>query len=170
MRTARSPSAAAEARPRELACRLAAHPSERARHLAIRRAVFVAEQGLFAADDADDRDGDPATLLVLGFADGRAAGAVRLYPLDGRGVWKGDRLAVLPELRHTFLGAALVRFAVATAGERGGALMRAMIQLPNVRFFEALGWRADGEVMAFHGRPHAPMAIALVGSAVTPDG
>ncbi|MEA2267528.1 MAG: hypothetical protein QOC64_138, partial [Solirubrobacteraceae bacterium] len=68
---------------------------------------------------------------------------------------------VVPELRHTRLGAALVRFAVRTAGELGGERMVAMIQLPNVRFFELLGWSADGAVLAFHGRDHQPMAIGL---------
>jgi hypothetical protein len=70
----------------------------------------------------------------------------------------------LPEARHGALGARLVRFAVATAGARGGERMVAMIQVPNVAFFEALGWRRDGAARAFHGRPHQPMAIAL-----TPD-
>jgi hypothetical protein len=50
---------------------------------------------------------------------------------------------------------------VATAGTRGGARMVAMIQLPNVAFFETLGWHRDGATVAFHGRPHQPMAIAL---------
>jgi hypothetical protein len=54
-----------------------------------------------------------------------------------------------------------VRFAVRTAGERGGERMVAMIQLANVRFFLALGWSLDGDAVAFHGRPHQPMAIAL---------
>jgi predicted GNAT family N-acyltransferase len=91
---------------------------------------------------------------------GGVTGAVRLYPLRA-GDWKGDRLAVLPEARHGALGARLVRFAVATAGARGGARMVAMIQLPNVAFFESLGWLRDGATVAFHGRPHQPMAIAL---------
>src|SRR5439155_23138912 len=97
---------------------------------------------------------------AIGVADGRVAGAVRLYPLRG-GDWKGDRLAVLPEARHGALGARLVRFAVATAGARGGERMVAMIQLPNVAFFEGLGWQRDGATVAFHGRPHQPMAITL---------
>jgi hypothetical protein len=54
-----------------------------------------------------------------------------------------------------------VRFAVRTAGERGGERMVAMIQLPNVRFFLGLGWSLDGDVVEFHGRAHQPMAIAL---------
>jgi len=126
----------------------------------VRRAVFVVEQAMFAGDDRDERDCDAATLHAIGFADGVAAGAVRLYPLD-RGEWKGDRLAVLPPARRGALGARLVRLAVATAGARGGARMVAMIQLPNVAFFESLGWSADGAVVSFHGRPHRPMAIGL---------
>jgi putative N-acetyltransferase (TIGR04045 family) len=144
----------------ELAVDLCRGARERAAHFAVRRAVFVEEQAMFDGDDRDERDRDVATLHALGRAGGRAAGAVRLYPIDGD-EWKGDRLAVLREARHGSLGARLVRFAVATAGARGGARMVAMIQLPNVAFFETLGWRPDGAVAAFHGRPHQPMAIGL---------
>ena len=64
---------------------------------------------------------------------------MRLYPL-GDGLWKGDRLAVLPTARVHRLGAALVHFAVATAGSLGGSRMVAQVQVSNVRFFERLGW------------------------------
>jgi putative N-acetyltransferase (TIGR04045 family) len=144
------------------ACRLA-RPEELASHFAVRCAVFVTEQGLFAGSDRDARDSDPATLHAVGFAAGELAGTVRLYPLDERGLWKGDRLAVLPAHRHGMLGAELVRFAVRTAGERGGARMVAMIQLPNVRFFSALGWRPYGPVTDYHGVAHQPMEIPLGG-------
>ena len=160
-----SPSAAARraALASAPACRMVADDTERAAHFAIRRAVFCAEQGLFGGDDRDERDDAPATLHVVGLQGATIAGTVRLYPLDDAGRWKGDRLAVLPPFRHTSLGATLVRYAVRSAGERGGAVMVAMIQLPNVRFFQALGWRRDGAVMPFHGRDHQPMAIALSG-------
>jgi putative N-acetyltransferase (TIGR04045 family) len=143
------------------AARLVGGAAERARHFAIRRAVFVAEQELFDGSDRDAHDSEPATLHAVGVVDGEIAGTVRLYPLDDRGLWKGDRLAVLPAHRHGMLGAELVRFAVRTAGERGGALMVAMIQLPNVRFFSALGWRPSGPVTAYHGVQHQPMEILL---------
>ena len=68
---------------------------------------------------------------------------------------------MLPEARVRHLGALLVRFAVATAGERGGHTMVARIQLPNVRFFEQLGWHADGPPGPYHGVMHQPMAIPL---------
>ena len=97
------------------ACRLVRTAAERERHYAIRRAVFVAEQALFAGDDRDALDDGPRTLHAIGLIEGRIGGTVRLYPLAEPGLWKGDRLAVLPALRHGLLGAELVRFAVRTA-------------------------------------------------------
>ena len=85
---------------------------------------------------------------------------MRLYEL-GDGLWKGDRLAVLPGARAHQLGGALVRFAVRTAGERGGARMVAQVQATNVRFFERLGWERDGEPGLYRGVMHQPMATAL---------
>jgi putative N-acetyltransferase (TIGR04045 family) len=144
----------------DVVVRLCRTERQRAAHFSVRRDVFVDEQAMFAVDDRDERDVRITTLHAIGMAGGRVAGAVRLYPLrEGDG--KGDRLAVLPEARHGALGALLVRFAVRTAGARGGARMVAMIQLANVAFFESLGWRRDGAAVAFHGRPHQPMAITL---------
>ena len=144
-----------------LACRLAVGPVELAAHHAVRHRVFVVDQRLFAGSDRDERDVLPGTLHAVGVEGGRVVGAVRLYPLDGDGLWQGDRLAVLPEARVRHLGAMLVRFAVFTAGERGGHTMVARIQLPNVRYFEQLGWHADGPPGPYHGVMHQPMAIPL---------
>ena len=118
-------------------CRLAEDAAELAAHFDVRRQVFVDLQALFEGTDRDDRDMRASTLHVVGIADGAVAGAVRLYPLDDAGLWQGDRLAVLPDARVRQLGALLVRFAVATAGERGGHTMVARIQLPNVALLRA---------------------------------
>lgn len=142
-------------------CRVARSPELVERHLAVRRVVFVEEQALFDGDDRDVRDSGSRTLHAVGMAAGVVGGAVRLYPLEGDGLWRGDRLAVLREFRHGSLGADLVRFAVNTAGALGGTRMVAMIQLPNVRFFELLGWGACGAVQPFYGVAHQPMGIAL---------
>jgi putative N-acetyltransferase (TIGR04045 family) len=124
--------------------------------------MFVHEQGLFADDDRDARDDERTTLHALALIDGEPCGAVRLYPLEPTWrEWKGDRLAVHPEFRTHHLGADLVRFAVATGGRLGGRRMIAHVQLPNVRFFEHLGWRTAGEPGPFHGHPHQLMSIRL---------
>jgi putative N-acetyltransferase (TIGR04045 family) len=141
-------------------CRPVAGPAELRAHLAIRRAVFVAEQGLFEGSDEDAHDADPATVHVLGLAGGEPAGTVRLYPLTGA-LWHGDRLAVLAAHRRSRLGAQLVRLAVALAGERGGRRMRARVQLPNVPFFVYLGWTPTAPPADHLGVPHQWMAIPL---------
>jgi putative N-acetyltransferase (TIGR04045 family) len=142
-------------------CRPASGELELAAHFDVRRRVFVDAQRLFEGSDRDDRDAAAGTVHVVGLVDGAIVGAVRLYPLDDRGLWKGDRLAVLPEVRTRQLGAQLVRFAVATAGARGGSTMVAQVQVPNVRFFEHLDWSTDGPPALYHGVMHQPMAIPL---------
>jgi len=166
-----------EAAPR-LACRPACSAAELEAHFRIRHQVFVVEQGLFRGpsrpgglggpaggqpgDDRDARDDDQDTIHVVGLADGRICGAVRLYPLGGpAGQWQGDRLAVLAEYRRHGIGAPLVRFAVAEAGARGGREMEAFIQPPNVAFFEWLGWRRAGGIVTYAGIGHQRMVISL---------
>ncbi|WP_459971050.1 MSMEG_0567/Sll0786 family nitrogen starvation N-acetyltransferase [Nocardioides pyridinolyticus] len=131
-----------------------------AHHYAIRHRVFVVEQRALEVTDIDDRDIERSTIHVLAAHGFHAAGAVRLYPVHD-GLWQGDRLAVLASHRSTLVGAELVRFAVATAAARGGHHMRAQIQLPNVRFFERLGWIRDGDPAPYCGFDHQPMLFDL---------
>lgn len=131
-------------------------------HHRVRRAVFVEEQRIFAHDDLDAWD--DAAVKVIAEIDGAVVGAVRLYPLDEAGLWKGDRLAVLAGARRLRVGAPLVRFAVRTAGERGGTRMIALIQRPNVAFFRHLGWSALGAESEYRGTTHQEMTIALSGA------
>ncbi|GAA4515263.1 MULTISPECIES: MSMEG_0567/Sll0786 family nitrogen starvation N-acetyltransferase [Nonomuraea] len=145
-------------------CRTVTAAEELEEHLRIRRSVFVAEQSLFEQTDQDEFDRDPSVHHVLAFADGVPAGTVRLYRYpapDGERLWKGDRLAVLPEYRHLWLGGPLVRYAVETAAAAGGARMIAYVQLGNVSFFRRLGWSKVGGPVAYVGVPHQQMSIDL---------
>ena len=139
--------------------RVARTAEDLAAHHAIRRAVFVEEQGIFEHDDRDAWD-DGAVKVVAVTGD-RVVGAVRLYPLDEAGLWKGDRLAVLRDARRLHIGAPLVRFAVRTAGDRGGTRMVARIQARNVAFFRHLGWTSVGDPSDYRGASHQDMTIAL---------
>ena len=140
---------------------VASSEQEIALHHRIRHEEFVIEQGFFDESDRDEHDDDPATVKILGLCGSVAGGAVRIYPLDDSGLWKGDRLAVLALFRPRGLGARLVRFAVATAGERGGVRMVARIQPQNVAFFRRLGWERIGEPGEYVGRLHQEMSIRL---------
>jgi putative N-acetyltransferase (TIGR04045 family) len=131
-----------------------------AQHYSIRHRVFVIEQRAMELTDLDARDIEATTIHVLAAQGDHAAGTVRLYRVEG-GLWQGDRLAVLPSHRSSMVGAELVRFAVATAAARGGDVMRAQIQLPNVRFFERLGWSRSGDPAPYCGFDHQPMLFDL---------
>lgn len=142
-------------------CVEALEDEQRAMHQRIRHAVFVEEQAIFADTDIDDHDVRDDVVRVLALSGGEPVGAVRLYPVDQCGLWKGDRLAVLAARRTCGAGAPLVRFAVAHAAAHGGVRMIAHIQVANIRFFEHLGWSAHGDAEDYLGRTHQLMDIAL---------
>jgi putative N-acetyltransferase (TIGR04045 family) len=142
-------------------CQEAGSEEELALHHRIRHAVFVVEQGLFADCDHDSHDEHVDTVHALGMCGAIVAGTVRFYPLAEPGLWKGDRLAVLPQFRNHGLGGPLVRFAVRTAGQYGGDQMIAFIQPQNVAVFEHLGWRRVGPLGDYVGQPHQKMIIDL---------
>jgi putative N-acetyltransferase (TIGR04045 family) len=128
---------------------------------ALRREVFVAEQGMFSADDADRMDEDPRTVVLLARAsDGTVLGGVRLAPaVEGRdiGWWSGSRLVVSATARtHAGIGGALVRAACARAESEGALRFDATVQTQNEPLFRRLGWTALSTV-DLHGRPHTHM-------------
>lgn len=154
-------SPAREAAAPSLECRPVHDAAELAAHHRIRQAVFVDEQRLFDDDDADAHDACPSTVHVLGLVRGEPVGTVRLYPFGEDGWWKGDRLAVLPEHRHSQIGRPLVRLAVQLAAARGGSRMTASVQAANTRFFTTLGWTPVGEPFDLLGARHQTMTIGL---------
>ncbi len=145
----------------EVVCRPTASEAERKICAELRHEVFVVAQSVFDTTDQDARDDDDTTTHLVADIGGVAGGTVRIYRLDDYGLWKGDRLAVVPSLRSKVIGARLVQTAVQTAGELGGSEMIATVQVPNTRFFERLGWRQEGEPILAYGVPHQTMKIAL---------
>ncbi len=146
----------------------ARHPDVVA-HRALRRAVFVDEQGLFPGDAAGDLDGhdhDPrAIVLVARDGAGEVLGGVRLAPVDpdaarpDLGWWTGSRLVVSPAARRRAgmrVGAALVRAACARAEAAGVLRFEADGQTANETLFTRLGWRRIRDTTVL-GRPHVRM-------------
>jgi len=128
---------------------------------ALRRRVFVAEQGLFAGDDADDHDGDPRTVVLLARdRSGTVIGGVRLGPADPAGPdlgwWYGGRLAVEEASRSLAVGPALVRAACAHAEAAGVLRFEATVQRRAEPMFTRLGWQPVRPVTVA-GRPHTLM-------------
>ncbi len=139
---------------------------DRAEFRALRRQVFVHEQGLFDSDDQDDRDDDPRTVVLVARSPrGEFLGGVRLGPAsDGPdiGWWQGGRLVVDPAVRGAHgvgahgVGPALVRAACAYAEQAGALRFDATVQTGNERMFRRLGWHTVRDVTTA-GRPHRLM-------------
>jgi len=146
----------------QIVCKIAETDAEYAEYLAIRHAVFVEEQGLFAETDVDEYDEIALPIIAVDPQTGAVVGAVRCYPA-GDGVWYGGRLAVLRRHRHSAaaIGATLCRVAEATVIAHGCREFLAYIQQQNVPFFERLEWRTLGDIVHHHGHPHQLMAAAL---------
>ncbi|RWR17289.1 GNAT family N-acetyltransferase [Microbacterium enclense] len=127
---------------------------------ALRREVFVDEQGLFAADDRDDIDDDPRTVVLVAVSPaGDVLGGVRLAPATKRdiGWWTGSRLAVRRGARQAGgIGSALVRAACREAMARGVVRFEATVQDRNEPLFQHLGWERWGETEVA-GAPHVRM-------------
>lgn len=135
-----------------------------AEHRALRREVFVAEQGLFGpgsrAAEEDSTDADPRTVVLVARESspqgvrGRLLGGVRLAPagqhLTGGtdvGWWAGSRLAVARGARASRIGPALVRAACARAEAAGALRFDATVQAAAEPMFRRLGWERVRDVV-----------------------
>ena len=143
---------------RDFAIRAATSNRDIAGALALRREVFVAEQGVFAEDDRDAVDAAAPPLVVLSGA--RVVGTVRVHEA-APGVWWGSRLAVEAAHRRVGrLGAELIRLAVGTARAWGAESFHAHAQRRNAALFRRLHWRIDREV-ELRGLPRYHMLASL---------
>ncbi len=124
---------------------------DRARIECVRRAVFIEEQRIPEADEWDDSDPLCWHLLVL-TANRDVVGTGRLDPAG-----KIGRVAVLPQYRGTGAGAAIVSRLVDLAAERGLTQVYLNAQTSALRFYERLGFRAEGPEFDEVGIPHRRM-------------
>lgn len=123
---------------------------------AVRRRVFVEEQGVASDEEWDEHDVAGAdTLHFVAFADGRAVGCARLRAYGEAA--KVERVAVLPEQRRLGLGRVLMEAAERAAGEMGRSRLVLHAQTAVVPFYERLGWRALGPEFSEAGIRHRRM-------------
>lgn len=125
---------------------------------ALRRTVFIDEQGVDPELEVDGLDADATHLLAL--KHGRPVGTARL--LIKGSVGKVGRVCVLPELRGTGMGKALMLAAIAECRSRlGVAEVRLGAQTHALGFYEALGFVAEGPEFMDAGIPHREMVLEL---------
>ena len=125
---------------------------------ALRRIVFIEEQGVSEADEVDDKDDEAIHLLAT--LDGRAVGSARLLLMGDTG--KIGRVCVLAEGRGHGIGAALIRAAVeALRGQPGITRAKLGAQTHAIGFYEKLGFAAYGPEYDDAGIPHRDMVLSL---------
>jgi predicted GNAT family N-acyltransferase len=128
---------------------------ELAKAFAIRKRVFVREQGV--PDEIElDRD-DKLALHFLAFKEGKAVGTARV--VMRRRSAKIGRMAVLKTHRGRGIGTKLLKRAIVIAKKQGAQQIYLHAQVPVIGFYEALAFRCVGPVFDEAGIPHRKMIL-----------
>jgi len=140
--------------------------AQMAEALAVRRTVFIQEQGVPEELEIDEHDGDPAqvrsAIHVLAMAGGRAVGTGRLLLDDPpAGTAHIGRIAVLSEYRGRGVGQAIMHALHDLARQRGYSAIALNAQTHAIAFYERLGYQAQGEEFLEAGIPHRHMTLRL---------
>ena len=126
-----------------------AHGAERLS--AIRRAVFIDEQGVPEALEWDEHDAGALHLLATA-DDGTPIGCARLLT-DGH----IGRMAVLSAWRGGGVGRALLAAVIKAAQAHGHTTLRLSAQIHAAEFYADAGFVAEGEAYEEAGIPHVAM-------------
>jgi ElaA protein len=125
---------------------------------ALRRTVFIEEQGVSEADEVDDKDDEAIHLLAT--LNGKPVGSARLLVMGETG--KIGRVCVLVEARGTGLGAQLMQAAVTRFRSVPGVTkVKLGAQTHALGFYERLGFTAIGDEFDDAGIPHREMVLKL---------
>ena len=122
--------------------------------LAIRREVFIDEQGVPEDLELDGRDDEATHFLAR--ADGVPVGTARIRDY-GDGVAKVERVAVREPYRGEGWGRRIMAAVEEHAGETGYERVHLAAQLPVVGFYERLGYEVASEEFMDAGIPHRSM-------------
>ena len=123
---------------------------------AIRKAVFVEEQGFHNEFDRTD----DASLHIVAYDGDKPVGVCRIFPDRGK-TWTLGRLAVLKPYRGQHLGANLVAKAEETARSHGADRLTLHAQERVEGFYKSLGYRDMGIHDQDEGCPHMWMGKPL---------
>ncbi|MFF9894208.1 MULTISPECIES: GNAT family N-acetyltransferase [Streptomyces] len=150
-------------------CRVAVSEEDRQACFAVRKEVFVAEQGVPEDLEYDAYDEGAVHVLAVRRADGAPVGTGRLLTGEAAAAKNGGaagvgalgRLAVLRSARGLGAGAALVRAIEDAARARGLDAVDLHAQTQALGFYERLGYEAYGPEFLDADIPHRAMRRAL---------
>lgn len=126
---------------------------------AVRRAVFIDEQGVSEAEEMDEKG--PEAVHVVAYDDETPVGTARLREPEP-GIAKIERVAVRESHREAGLGRELM-YAVEDLARLDGmdeAVVQAQTRIQG--FYEGLGYRTTSDTFEEAGIPHVEMEKVLV--------
>lgn len=126
---------------------------------AVRRAVFIDEQGVPEDIEMDDADDEATHFVAYDPERGHAVGTARLRDSDGFG--KAERVAVHANHRGQGLGSRLMQLVENAAREQGHAEVHLHAQTSVESFYESLGYETVSEEFEEAGIPHVEMVKRL---------
>ncbi|WP_135363550.1 GNAT family N-acetyltransferase [Halosimplex halophilum] len=137
--------------------RVADGEADREAALAVRREVFVEEQGVPEDIEMDGKDDEAVHFVAV---DDDPVGAARLREVDPD-VGKVERVAVVADRRGEGLGRALMDRLEATAADRGIDRLTMHAQTHVEGFYERLGYERTSDVFEEAGIDHVEMEKEL---------
>ncbi|MGW2561275.1 GNAT family N-acetyltransferase [Streptomyces sp. NPDC001514] len=141
--------------------REAADAADREACFAVRKEVFVVEQGVPEDIEYDAHDADAVHLLAVGPDGPLGTGRLLTGLLPDPSVGSLGRLAVSRAARGLGVGAALVRAIEESARARGLTSVDLHAQTHALGFYERLGYEAYGPEFPDAGIPHRAMRRSL---------
>lgn len=135
--------------------------------IAIRLAVFVAEQGVSMAQEIDGLDDQARHLLAT--VDGEPAGTLRIRLLEDGRVAKIERVAVVARLRQHRIGQGLMAAALNLVRAEGVCEVRLHAQTVVEGFYARLGFVTEGDVFVEDGIDHVAMVLPMAPPAPPTD-
>ena len=133
---------------------------------ALRRAVFIKEQGVPEAIEWDGLDGEAQHFLAVDSAEAlrsttrtAAVGTARMRIVDGQA--KAERVAVREDVRTRGVGRLVMLAVEAHARRQGFPAVVLHAQVIAIPFYERLGYQAHGEIFLDAGIDHREMTKSL---------
>ncbi len=133
---------------------------ERDAAMALRREVFVGEQGVPPEEEIDAADASAIHIVAVDDADSAVLGTCRVID-DGNGILRVGRLCVRSSARRRGVAAALLGEAEREARAAGARILAMHAQTHAMSLYESLGYEPRGERFDEVGIEHLAMEKRL---------